>query len=281
MVILEIGLVLLLILFNAFFAMSELAILSARRARLQQRGDTGSVGARVALVLSDNPTRFLSTVQIGITLVGILAGAFSGATIAENFAAYLETNGVSPRAAEPLAIGVVVLILTFLSLVIGELVPKRIALAHADAIASRLAPIVNLIARVAHPAVAVLQWATEGAARLLGVGSGNRTAVTDEEINSLIAEGTRQGIIHPAERAMVEEVLRLADRPVSAIMTHRTAIVWLDANDPPKVVREKIAAGGFSRFPVCLGDLDHCLGYVRMRDIADRLLASEPSILRR
>ena len=276
MVTLEIGLVLLLILFNAFFAMSELAILSARRARLQQRADTGSVGARVALALSDNPTRFLSTVQIGITLVGILAGAFSGATIAENLAAYLERYGVSPRAAEPLALGVVVLILTFLSLVIGELVPKRIALAHADAIATRVAPIVNLIARAAHPAVAVLQWATENVARLLGVGSGSRTAVTDEEINSLIAEGTRQGIIHPAERAMVAEVLRLADRPVSTIMTHRTAIIWLDANDPLEIVREKIAAGGFSRFPVCNGDLDHCLGYVRMRDIADRLLANEP-----
>ena len=132
MMTLEIGLVLLLILFNAFFAMSELAILSARRARLQQRADRGSVGARVALLLSDNPTRFLSTVQIGITLVGILAGAFSGATIAESLAASLERYGVSPGAAEPLAIGVVVLILTFLSLVIGELVPKRIALAHAD-----------------------------------------------------------------------------------------------------------------------------------------------------
>jgi putative hemolysin len=276
MITLEVALVLLLILVNAFFAMSEMAIVSARRARLQQRADTGSVGARVALTLSDNPTRFLSTVQIGITLVGILAGAFSGATIAENFATYLEGYGVSPRAAEPLALGVVVLILTFLSLVIGELVPKRIALAHADAIAAHVAPIINLFARIAHPAVAVLQWSTESAARLFGVGSGSRTAVTDEEINSLIAEGTQQGIIHPAERAMVEEVLRLADRPVRTIMTHRTAIVWLDANDPPEIVREKIAAGGFSRFPVCQGNLDHCLGYVRMRDIADRLLANEP-----
>ena len=122
----------------------------------------------------------------------------------------------------------------------------------------------------------MLQWATEGTARLFGVGSESRAAVTDEEINSLIAEGTQQGIIHPAERAMVEEVLRLADRPVRTIMTHRTAIVWLDASDPPDIVREKIAAGGFSRFPVCQGDLDNCLGYVRMRDIADRLLADEP-----
>ncbi len=276
MVTVDIALVLLLILLNAFFAMSELAIVAARRVRLQQRADAGSSGARVALALSDDPTRFLSTVQIGITLVGILAGAFSGATIAENFAADLEGYGVPVNAAEPLALGVVVLILTFVSLVIGELVPKRFALAHADGIAAHVAPIIDFIARVGHPFVVVLQWATETVARLLGIGSRTRTNVTDEEINSLIAEGTQQGIIHPAERAMVEEVLRLADRPVRTIMTHRTAIVWLDVNDSPAVVREKIADGGFSRFPVCEGDLDHCLGYVRMRDIADRLLAGEP-----
>jgi putative hemolysin len=279
MITLEIGLVFVLILLNAFFAMSELAIVSARRARLQQRAQAGSTGARMALTLSDDPTRFLSTVQIGITLVGILAGAFSGATIAEKFAVELVSLGVSPRAAEPLAIAVVVLILTFLSLVIGELVPKRIALAHADAIAARVAPIINLIARAAHPAVAVLQWSTETAARALGVGSGKRTAVSDEEINSLIAEGTQQGIIHPAERAMVAEVLRLADRPVRTIMTHRTDIVWIDVNDPPEVLRQKLSAGSFSRYPICEGDLDHCLGYVRMRDIADQLLAGEPLAL--
>jgi putative hemolysin len=155
-------------------------------------------------------------------------------------------------------------------------VPKRVALAHADAIAARVAPIIHFIARATHPAVAVLHWTTEAVARLFGVGSGNRAAVTDEEINSLIAEGTQQGIIHPAERAMVEEVLRLADRPVRTIMTHRTAIVWLDINDSRAVLREKIAEGGFSRFPVCEDDLDHCVGYVRMRDIADRLLGDEP-----
>jgi putative hemolysin len=138
-----------------------------------------------------------------------------------------------------------------------------------------VAPIINLIARITHPAVAVLQWATETTARIFGVGSGSRTAVTDEEINSLVAEGTQQGIIHPAERAMVAEVLRLADRPVRTIMTHRTDIVWLDVDDPLEVIREKIAAGGFSRFPVCQGNLDQTLGYVRMRDIADRLLANE------
>jgi putative hemolysin len=272
----EIVLVLILILLNAFFAMSELAIVSARRARLQQRADLGSPGARIALTLSDDPTRFLSTVQIGITLVGLLAGAFSGATIAEHFAADLTAWGLSERAARSTALVLVVLVLTFLSLVVGELVPKRIALAHADAIASRVAPAIGVIARLAHPAVTVLRWATEGAARLLGVGAGTRTMVTDEEINALIAEGTQQGIIRPAERTMLEEVLRLADRPVRTIMTHRTDIVWLDVNDTAAVLRQKLAESGHSRFPVCEHDLDHCLGYVRMRDIADRLLADLP-----
>jgi putative hemolysin len=275
MIAVEIALVLLLILLNAFFAMSELAIVSARRARLQQRADTGSRGARTALELSDDPTRFLSTVQIGITLVGILAGAFSGATIAEHFAADFEALGLARTTAEPLALGIVVLVLTFLSLVIGELVPKRIALTHADAIASRVAPIINSLARMAHPAVVVLRWSTETAAGLFGVRSSGKAAVTDEEINSLIAEGTLQGIIHPAERAMLEEVLRLADRPVRTIMTHRTAIAWLDVNDSVEEVRRKIADGGFSRFLVCERDLDHCIGYVRMRDIAERLLAGQ------
>ncbi|HEX5047330.1 MAG TPA: hemolysin family protein [Gammaproteobacteria bacterium] len=273
---LEIVLVLVLILLNGFFAMSELAIVSARRARLQQRAQAGSPGARVALQLSDDPTRFLSTVQIGITLIGLLAGAFSGATIAESFAADFAAWGLSERAANLSALVLVVLVLTFLSLVIGELVPKRVALAHADAIAARVAPTINTLARLTHPAVAVLRWTTEAAASLLGVGSSQRTAVTDEEINALIAEGTQQGIIHPAERAMVEEVLRLADRPVRTIMTHRTDIVWLDVNDTAEVLRQKLAEGGYSRFPVCEGDLDHCIGYVRMRDIADRLLADQP-----
>ena len=271
----EIILVVVLILLNAFFAMSELAIVSARRTRLQQRANEGSPGARIALSLSDDPARFLSTVQIGITLVGILAGAYSGATIAEKFGAQLEAWGLSMRAAELSALIVVVVTLTFLSLVIGELVPKRVALAHADAIAARVAPAINFIARIAHPAVTVLRWATECVARPLGVGSSTRTAVTDEEINALIAEGTQQGIIRPAERAMVEEVLRLADRPVRTIMTHRTDIVWLDVGDTAEVLRQKLAESGHSRFPVCEGDLDHCVGYVRMRDIADRLLADQ------
>jgi putative hemolysin len=272
---LEISLVFGLIVLNSFFAMSELAIVSARRARLQNRADSGSRGAQVALALSDDPTRFLSTVQIGITLIGILAGAVSGATIAEGFADRFAQYGLSQTVAEPLALGLVVIVLTYVSLVIGELVPKRIALAHADAIASSVAPVIDVIARITHPAVAVLQLSTESVARLFGVGSGARAAVTDEEINALIAEGTQQGIIHPTERLMVEEVLRLADRPVRTIMTHRRDLAWFDISGSIEDLRRMIADNGHSRFPVCDGNFDHCLGYIRTRDIAERLLAGE------
>jgi putative hemolysin len=280
MVTAQLALVLALIVLNGFFAMSELAIVSARRARLQQRADAGSTGARVALELSDHPARFLSTVQIGITLIGILAGAFSGATIAEQFTVRLMNDGISQRVAEPLAIGVVVIVLTFLSLVIGELVPKQLALVHPDAVASHVAPTIKLVARIAHPFVTLLQVSTEVVLRLFGIRPHSRVAVTDEEINALVAEGAQQGMIHPAERQMVEEVLRLADRPVRTIMTHRRDLAWLDVNDPVGVIRAKIADNSYSRFLVCDGSLDNCLGYVRTRTIVDRLLDGGPLDLR-
>jgi putative hemolysin len=276
----ELALVLALILLNGFFAMSELAIVSSRRARLQQRANAGSGGAHVALELSDNPTRFLSTVQIGITLIGILAGAFSGATIAEHFAGSLIGSGVRQNIAEPVAIGLVVIVLTFLSLVIGELVPKRFALTHPDAIASRVAPVIKIVARVTHPVVTLLQFSTEGILRLFGIRSEHRAQVTDEEINALLAEGAQQGLIDSTERQMVEEVLRLADRPVRTIMTHRRDLVWLDVKDSEHDVRAKIVDNGHSRFLVCEDTLDNCLGYVRTRAIVDRLLDQAPLDLR-
>lgn len=276
MVPLEVALVFGLILLNGFFAMSELAIISARRSRLQQRADAGSQGARVALELSDNPTRFLSTVQIGITLIGILAGAFSGATLAEQLGLHLTDYGLAETITEPLALAIVVVCVTFLSLVIGELVPKRFALQHADAIASAVAPAIKLVARLTHPAVALLQLATESTLRLFGMRSDGRSRVTDEEINALIAEGTQQGLLRPVERAMVEEVLRLADRPIRTIMTHRRDIVWLDVADTVDDIRRKIADTGYSRFLVCDGGLDNVLGYVRTRAIVDRLFDGAP-----
>lgn len=273
-------LVLLLVALNGFFAMSELAILCARRARLQRRADSGSKGARIALLLADSPTRFLSTVQIGITLTGILAGAFGGATIANPVAARLVDAGVEERVAQPLSFGGVVVVLTCLSLVLGELVPKRIALIDPERIASAVAPTVVALSRAVHPIVSFLQICTEAIMRVFGVRSLARALVTDEEINALVEEGADQGSIDPAERHMVEQVLRLADRPVRTIMTRRRDIVWLDVLDTEETVRKRVVNNGYSRLLVCEKTLDDCLGYVRARTLVDGLLESAPLDLR-
>jgi putative hemolysin len=272
----QVVLVLGLVALNGFFAMSELALICARRARLQRRADSGSRGARIALELADEPTRFLSTIQIGITLIGIVAGAFGGAMIAGAAATWLVGVGVGQRFAEPLAIGGVVLALTFLSLVLGELVPKRIALLNPDGIASAVAPTIAVLSRAAHPVVWFLQISTEAVLRVLGVRMLARAMVTDEEINALVEEGADQGSIHPSERQMVEQVLKLADRPVRTIMTRRRDIVWLDVRDSEAAVRSRIADNGYSRLLVCDETLDNCLGYVRARSLVDRLLEQTP-----
>jgi putative hemolysin len=217
---------------------------------------------------------------MGITLIGIVAGAFGAATISEPLAARLVDAGVEQRLAEPLAISVVVVVLTFLSLVAGELVPKRLALINPDGIASALAPTIAGLSRVAHPVVSLLQISTDAVLRLFGVKSLTRAPVTDEEINALVEEGADQGSIDPAERRMVEQVLRLADRPVRTIMTRRQDIVWLDVHDPEDAVRRKIADNGYSRLLVCEQTLDNCLGYVRARTLVDRLIEQAPLDLR-
>ena len=276
----QLVLVLGLVALNGFLAMSELAIVCARRARLQRRAASGSRGARIAIELADNPTRFLSTVQIGITLIGIVAGAVGGATVSGHVAVRLIEAGVEQRFAEPLSIGGVIVVLTFLSLVVGELLPKRIALINPDGIASAVAPTIVVLSRVAHPLVSFLQISTDAMLRLFGVRSLTRAPVTDEEINALVGEGADQGSIDPAERQMVEQVLRLADRPVRTIMTRRRDIVWLEVNDTEEAVRRKIADNGYSRLLVCEQTLDNCLGYVRARALVDRLIERAPLDLR-
>jgi magnesium and cobalt exporter, CNNM family len=268
----QVLLVLGLIALNGFLAMSELAIVCARRARLQRRAVSGSRGARIAVELADNPTRFLSTVQIGITLIGIVAGAVGGATVSGHVAAALIEAGVEQRFAEPLSFGGVVVVLTFLSLVVGEVLPKRIALINPDGIASAVAPTIVALSRVAHPLVSFLQISTDAMLRLFGARSLTRALVTDDEINALVEEGAGQGSIDPAERRMVEQVLRLADRPVRTIMTRRRDIVWLEVNDTEEAVRRKMADNGYSRLLVCEQTLDNCLGYVRARALVDRLI---------
>jgi len=277
---LESLIVLALILLNGFFALAELAIVSAPRSLLKARATAGSQGAAAALALADEPTRFLSTVQVGITLIGIFAGAFGGATIAERLAATLNESPTFAPWADEISFGLVVIIITALSLVLGELVPKRIALAYPLRIAARVARPLAWMARLGAPVVNLLELATEGVVRALGLQRAQRRRITDEDITALIAEGTEQGTVAPFERQMLEEVLALADRPVHTVMTHRSDIRWLDVATPPEDVRELIAAQPFGRLLVGHGGLDDVLGYVRIRDIVDALLDGGPFDLR-
>lgn len=275
-VLVEIGIVLALILLNGFLAMSELAIVSSRRARLERMAVEGSRGARTAARLIDDPTGFLSTVQVGITLVGILAGAFSGATLGGHLAATLTEAGLSAATAQTLAIGGVVAAITYLSLIVGELVPKRLALADPERIASLVARPMSALARFATPLVWVLRHSTNGILRLLGMAADPGTRVSEDEIRALLAEGARAGVVKKTEHAMIEGIMHIADRPVRSIMTPRVDVVWLDLTAPAEAVRAQIAASGHTRFPVCRGTLDEIVGVLHIRRVVDRLFGGEP-----
>lgn len=269
---LELLLLFLLILANGIFSMSEMAVVSSRRARLQQRADDGHRGARVALELSDEPARFLSTVQVGITLIGIITGAFGGARLGGKLSAVLADAGVPSGYAGPLGVGLVVLTITFLSIVVGELVPKRLALSNPEHLAAVLARPMKALSKVAYPFVRLLEISTAFLARLLGGGGSNDPPVTDEEITHLLAQGAEAGVFQNAERDLVENVLWLGDQRVRTLMTPRREIAWLDLNASADEHRRVIAESGYSRFPVARGDLDHIEGVVRAKDLLAQLL---------
>lgn len=273
---LDVLIVLLLILLNGLFAMAEMAVISARRARLKHAADKGDRGARAALQLAEHPSRFLSTVQIGITLIGVLAGAFGGARISDSLSAWLAaTFPASAQYADAIAIGTVVVIITFLSLILGELVPKRLALSRPEAISARLARGMTLLLRLATPAVWLLSAATELVLRLLPLKHGDEPAVTDEEIKVLMQQGTEAGHFHPAEKRIVDMVLRLGDRRVSALMTPRTQVEWLDLEDPAEETKQKIRDSHYSRFPVAEGGRRHIVGVVELKDLFAAELAGK------
>ncbi len=262
----EILLIIFLVALNGIFALSEMAVVAARKTRLKQMAAAGDARARAALALAENPNRFLSTVQIGITLVGILAGAFGGATIAEQIAELLQTFGMLAVYAEAFALVAVVAAITFLSLVFGELVPKRIALNSAEKIASVVARPMNLLARCASPFVRLLTFSTEIVLKLLRVKKSTEPTVTPEEIKGLLAEGTATGVFDETEQEIVESVFRLGKRRVAALMTPRVDVVWLDAADSDAEILKTITASGYSRFPVCRERTDICLGVVKAKD---------------
>lgn len=270
MLVWELALVALLILLNGLFAMSELAIISSRRSRLQHMAQSGSSTAKRALKLVDDPTGFLSTVQVGITLVGIFAGAYSGATLADPLADLLRTIRWVGSASDDLALALVVITVAYLSLIAGELVPKRIALNNAETIAVFVASPMLILAKIGSPVVWFLRLSTETVLRLFAIKPKPDSTVTEEEIRSMIAEGTDAGVFLPAEKEMIESVMSIADRSVRSIMVPRTDVVWLDVGDPADAVLDKVRDSGHSRFPVSRGKVDEVSGIVHAKDLLEQ-----------
>jgi putative hemolysin len=273
---LEILIIALLIFGNGIFAMSEMAVITARKSRLQDWVKKGNSRAKVALELAQTPNRFLSSVQIGITLIGILAGVFAGRGVAEWMAVYLQSLPLVGDYHQQFGLGLVVLIITFFSLVIGELVPKRLALRHPETIATWVALPLSLFARLSAPMVHLLSASTEIICRLFGKAQSDEPPVTEEEITTLVQQGTKAGVFEEKAEHMVEAVLRLGDTSARSLMTPRTQIAWLDLENSMEQIRAKISASGRSRFPVAAGSLDKVTGIVQAKDLLALTLANKP-----
>ncbi len=268
--------ILLLLLLNGLLAMAEAALLSVRKARLQHQSNQGNARAATVLKLTENPNQFLSVIQIGITTIDLLIGALTGATlglwIAQELARWPALEPYS--AVISLVVGVVPV--TYLSLVLGELVPKRLALRDPEAVSAAVSGPMMFFSRLFYPLVRFLSFSTETILRLLGVKPSDAPPVTEEEIQLLMDQGTQAGVFEVAEQDMVEGVFSLGDQRVYSIMTPRTEIVWLDINDSNEDILRKISESPFSRFPVCQGSLDMVLGIIKARDLLVPSLAGEP-----
>ncbi|MBR8835442.1 MAG: HlyC/CorC family transporter [Stigonema ocellatum SAG 48.90 = DSM 106950] len=271
----EILIIPILIFANGLFVMSELAIISARKVRLQQLANHGDGKARVALQLASSPNQFLATVQIGITLLAIVSGAFGESVIAKRLTPLLSLIPLLEPYKEAIASVLAVLIITYLTLIIGELVPKRLALNHPEPIASVVAVPMQMLARFASPIAYLLSLSTDTVLRLLGITPSTEPQITEEEIRVLIEQGTEEGTFEEAEQDMVERVFRFGDRPVSSFMTPRPDIVWLDLEDSAEENRQKIIDGGNSRYPVCQGELDNVLGIIPVTDLLVRCFSGQ------
>jgi putative hemolysin len=275
MLYIEIAIVVVLVCVNGLLAMSELAIVSSRPARLKTMIDRNVGGAARALELGANPGKFLSSVQIGITLVGVLSGAFSGATLGERLASLLAENGVRPSVADPLGVGIVVALITYGSLIIGELVPKQIALRDPERVASRVAPAMAILAKIAAPLVWLLDISGRAVLWLLGQRGESEEKVTDEEIKMLVAEAEHHGTIESDERRMIAGVMRLGDRAVRAVMTPRTDVDWINVQSDEAAIRKLLMETQHSRLPAADGTVDAMIGVVQTRDILATLLAGK------
>lgn len=268
----ELLILVLLILLNGVFALSEMAIVSSRKPRLKAMADKGNLGAKAALKLLEDPSRMLSTVQIGITGIGVIAGAYGATALADDLTPWVAGLHLSIEPhASTIAFALVIIFTTFLSLVLGELIPKRLALAAPEALASAMAPMMAIIAIGASPLVVILRFSTEGVINLLGLNRTRQEDVTEEELHSLIAEGERAGVIEEEEREMIQSVMRLGDRSVKSIMTPRTEMVWLDPAETREEILKEMADSGHSRFPVAQGNPDRIVGVVQTKELLAHL----------
>ena len=264
--------VLVLILINGVFALSEIAIISSKRVRLAQMADGGSAGARQAMTLASEPTRFLSSVQVGITSIGILNGAIGEATIAGPLRSGLEQIALLAPYAQPLSLAIVVVSITYVSLILGELVPKRLALTDPEKIASIIARPMQMIAAIGRPIVWLLSISTDSMVRLLGVRKVNRAAVTMEELKVLIEQGTEEGVLEPSEHEMMTNVLNLDERHVGGVLTPRSEMVFLDVQDSAERNRDKLRRELHDVLPICEGGLQKVLGFVRATRVLEEVL---------
>jgi putative hemolysin len=277
---LELGIVTVLIVLNGLLAMSELAIVSSRPARLAGLVEKGVTGSRRALALASDPGKFLSTVQIGITLIGVLSGAFSGATLGQRLSAELLEFGVAKGLADTLGVAIVVSIITYASLIIGELVPKQIALRDPEAVAVRVAPAMVMLAKISLPLVWLLDRSGKAILLLLGQRGESEDKVSEAEIHTLVTEAETAGVLEPGEKEMIAGVMRLGDLPVGAVMTPRHEVAMIDLADPIAEIHAEIAGSSHSRFAVFDGNMDSAIGIIHTKDLLGPYLAGEIPDLR-
>ncbi len=272
----EVAILLVLIFFNGFLALSEIAVVSSRPTRLQHLADDGNTAAKTALELSASPGRFLSTVQVGITLIGVLSGAFGSAAIAGDLSAQIEKVDGLAAYSETIAIVVIVALTTYLSLIIGELVPKQLAIKNPEKFALLVAPPMKTLSWISTPAVNLLSLSSDFVLRLMGADAHQQDPVTEAEVLAMIEQGIASGVFEVSEHEIIENVLGLADQRVTEAMTFRTDIVWLEAEAPFEDIQRTIIENTYAFYPVCKGSVENILGVVRAKDLLVHLLSKQP-----
>lgn len=273
---LEISLILILVILNGIFAMSEIAIISSRKIKLQKMANEGNENANIALKLANSPNQFLSTIQVGITLIGILAGAFGGATLAERIGDLFGSIGPLAPYSEIIGVVIVVLIITYLSLIIGELVPKRLGLNNPEKKATKIAKPMKILSEVSMPVIYVLSASTDFMLRILGVKETKEETVTEEEIKLLIEEGTQAGTFEKAEQDIIQRVFSLDNLKVSTLMKPRKDIIWLNIDDSEEELQKKLIESERAVFPVGKESLDNFLGVIQVKELINPALRNEP-----